>query len=486
MKWNPFGRSVRNGFSDDMLIALAMGDILPGAKTSVSQDNALTSNAVLACLIVRAETFASLPAHVYRANGDARERQSGHPVEVLASGYANPLMTSAEFLRWKQFTEDIRGNAYARVEWRGNTAVALWPMTNPDVKAKYSTHGGLAYEYAGDTLTPAKTYGAREILHFKGPVLKDAWTGTSLVTLAAESIGLSIDAEKFYHRLLQNGSHFPGYLQTDSSLDEQSVAALAAQFDAKKGVENAGKIKIFDRGLKWVSNPMTMKDADIGAQQLWQLQQVCRVFRVPPPLVQDWSRSTYTNSEQADLWFAKHTITPIAVNTEKVMGRLFRETGEDKRGYYLKFELDGLLRGDYKTRAEGYAVLINAGVMLRNEARRLEDMNPIEGLDKPLVPLNMGIIGADGELERDEFADSPSQPTRGDGEEYPGRDEPPAPLLEDAENRIRTRAEQDAERGRDYTTTLDFALRVLEPIAASFPAFDAHSFAATCLGKDAV
>ena len=138
------------------------------------------------------------------------------------------------------------------------------------------------------------------------------------------------------------------------------------------------------------------------------------MFRVPPPLVQDWSRSTYTNSESADLWFAKHTITPIAVNTERVLDRVFSNSNE--LDHYVKFELDGLLRGDYKSRAEGYKMLIESRVMNPNEARKLEDLNPYEGGDDFYVPLNMANPADVEVIDRN------------------------APLLADARERIRIRA----------------------------------------------
>jgi len=212
---------------------------------------------------------------------------------------------------------------------------------------------------------------------------------------------------------------------------------------------------------------MSVVDADLTAQQTWYLQEVCRVFRVPPPLVQDWSRSTYTNSEQADLWFAKHTILPIAVNTERVLDRVFANRNEPD--YYVRFELDGLMRGDFKTRSEGYAALINAGVMVRNEARELEDMNPIEGLDKPLVPLNMAVVGEDGEIE------TPDQPEAEEPEpEETETDElDMEPVISDASDRIRKRAKEDLERGRDPR---EFAMRVVAPLVAAGIVTDADAF----------
>ena len=464
---NPFRRrnEVR-ALSQDQLIDLAMGFRTVGNLFNVTQDNAIKSTAVVACLIVRAETFASLPVHVYRSGAGRRDKVSTHPLDAIMSRAWNPLMTSVEGWRWKQLTEDIRGRAFVRIERRGGAPVAFWPMTNADCAPVYDAESrGVFYDYAGDPMTPKGRYPGADVLHFKGPLVKDAWTGTSLVDQASVAIGLTISSEKFYERLLAKGNHFPGHLETDASLTKDDILALAENMAALSGLDHTGETRIFDRGLKYVQNSMSVVDADLTAQQTWYLQEVCRVFRIPPPLVQDWSRSTYTNSESADLWFAKHTILPIAVNTERVIERIF--VNRNETDHFVKFELDGLLRGDFKSRMEGYGVGIDKGFMLRAEARQLEDMNPIPGLDKPLVALNMATIDDDGAIEiPPKPSPSPSSPAAVDTE----------PITEDARSRIITRAAQDAERGRDPQTTRDFARKVIEPLVAAGILTDPDSF----------
>jgi len=438
--------------SEGEATSLMMGDMLPGRSVSVTGRSALASTAVLACLIVRAETFAALPVHVYRNVPDGRKHIADDPVELLAGGYANPLQSASEFWRWEQLTEDIWGNAYVRVEWRGGTPIALWPMVSAQgaLPMRLSTKGVAVYEYSGDQVTPAGEYTGRDILHFKGPLMREGWYGTSLVQLAADSIGLSIASERFFSRLLSNGSHFPGYLQTDNSLQQTDIDKLRSQFEDKhKGVANAGKVPIFDRGLKWLTNPMTMRDAQLSEQNLWNLQQICRVFRVPPPLVQDYSNSTYTNAAESGRWFAQHTILPIAVNTEKTVGRIFEQTG--KRDRYVKFELDGLLRGDPLARAQANQIAVLTGWKTRNEARKDEDMNPLEGLDKPILPLNEGVVEDDGTVS---VPNTPAAPPTASL----------APVLAHALERIRDRRAKDGDTDR----TVEFAEMVLAPVAEAY------------------
>lgn len=502
MNLNPFRRAPEEetrAYTDAQLIDLAMGfSSSVNQSFNVTQETALTSNAVLACLIVRAETFASLPVHVYKSSGDSREAVPD-PLGDIISAFANPLMTSTELWRWKQLTEDIRGRAHFWVERQGGSPIAFWPMTNREIQMRYDPVSREAvYKYGGDSIIPKGEYSGRDVLHFRGPLVKDAWDGTSLVDQAKTAIGLTVSSERFYDRLLGNGNHFPGHLETDTSLKKEDITALAEQFKLLAGVEHAGELRIFDRGLKYVQNAMSIKDADLTAQQTWYLQEICRIFRVPPSLVQDWSRSTYTNSEQADLWFAKHTILPIAINTEKTLNRLFVRRNVTDR--FVKFELDGLLRGDYQTRAEGYSTLINCGVLAPNEARKLEDLNPYEGGEEYLRPLNMASVNDDdltarvssvGALVRTGFEPASSLNVVG-LPPIPYNDVQPvtvrpvddeglqlAPAATDAERAldpirdekialIRSRKAQDVERGRDENATRDFAEKVLAPLSIAY------------------
>ena len=219
----------------------------------------------------------------------------------------------------------------------------------------------------------------------------------------------------------------------------------------------AGTTRIFDRGLKVKQNQMSLKDADLSAQMRWYLEQICRIYRVPLPLVQDWTHGTYTNSEQAGLWFAQHTITPIAVDTERTIRKLFIPGEED---HYVKFNVDAILRGDYATRTAGYSTLINVGVMSPNEARAFEDMDPYEGGDEYRVPLNTAPAGS--ELEAS--APTPAKDTV-KAEEIPAKPTRSVlqPVIDDVIDRIRIRAKQDAERGRTVETTRAWALEHVMP-----------------------
>lgn len=465
---------------------------------AVNPDTAVTNVAVLACLIVRSEALMLMPAHVYEAVGRNREKRADHPVAQLIADAPNPLLSSEEFWRWKQITEDLRGNAYARIEWRGGQPIALWPMfgQEPQVLAGTPSNPTVMYRYHGDDFTAAGDYLPRDIMHFKGPLLSgDPYKAKSMIQQTRETIGLGIATEQFFARFLGQGNHFPMYLETDTVLTDEDMKALRAQMDKSAGILPAGVTRIFDRGLKVKQNPMSLKDADLSTQQRFLLEQVCRIFRVPLPMVQDLTHGTYTNSEQADLWLSKYTATPIAKSTEGVIRRKLFLPSERSR-YYAKFNVNAMMRGDFATRTAGYSVLINCGVLSPNEARALEDWNPYEGGDEFRVPLNTEPAGSEPDalasaLLQRSLAESRGEETKAIADivaahqprALPAAARTPdpqltvdalAPLLGDARERILARHEQNLERGRGIDASLEFAELVLAPIIDTARALGVH------------
>ena len=421
----------------------------------VNRETALRSMAVLACLIVRSETHSALPVDVYRKAGRYRidattENPDAYRVLAVAP---NPLMTAGEFWRWEDLREDLHGNAYARIVWRGYNPVEIWPMTGTEPRLAWDKGSGTgAYEYHGDDFTPANAYPLRDILHFKAPVLKDPTRGTSIIDLASEAIGVALGSEQFFARLLGNGNHFPGWLESEAALTKPQLQQVSEELKGFSGIVQAGVIRIFHGGLKYKSNPMSIKDADLTNQMRWQLQQICSVFRVPLAMVQELQYNTYTNSEQQDLWLAKHTITPMAVNKERVIRHKLFSKAPD---YYMRWNMNGLLRGDYKTRMEGYSFGVNAGFMTRNEPRTLEDMNPIAGLDMPVLNLGYGTVDSAGVVTSAAKPTSPAAVAL-------------APILNDALACIRGRVEKDERQGVAYDKTLSFATEKLAPLIEAY------------------
>lgn len=437
---------------DDPVLMAWLGAVQSSSGVNVDARVALTQGVVLACLIVRAEIMSTLApsCDVKRKDGDLRLTVPNDPVARALSVSPNDAMTASEFWRWESVTEDLHGNAYARWQRKGNK-VEVWPLYKS--KPRLMNSGGtLFYRYDGDDFTPAGDYPAKDILHFKGPIMASPFEGKSLIDATRDTIGVAIGSQEFFARMLNNGNHFPAYLETDSTLKAEDVKAISEQMKGFGGLLQAGVMRIFDRGLKVKQNQMTMKDADLSTFLRFVNERLSAIWRVPLPIINDLTHGTYTNSEQADLWLAKHTAQPMCTNKEQVIRQkmLF---GDD----YLKFNLSAMMRGDFQARTTGYMNLITSGIATRNECRALEDWNPLPGLDDPTLPLNTATVDEDGKVHNH-------------------NDDPLAPVADDTRARIRQRFERDGDTERSR----EFAEMVARPLGDSYRAigrdFDLQAF----------
>jgi HK97 family phage portal protein len=457
---------VRDGSVTVSTMNLPLIDLRTGEKHSV--DGALKSyysNAFRACLLAKARPIAALPIDVYtRANG-VREKANGHMAKRLSRILRhrwNPTLTSAEGIRWTIMTKDTLGNAYVREEWGANGLItALWPMTGA-MEVSVTGDGRPVFDYSGDRHTPAGRYLSHEVIWVKSPIIDDdGLKGVSLAGLAARELGLSIDLERFYEKLITNGNHFPQWLETDASLQQSDVDKVAAQLSDHKGITAAGEMRIFDHGMKVRQQQLSITDMSLVEQETWILQQVCRTLSVPPQKVFDLSHATYSNVEQGALDFAKDTLTPECRTLEQAFSDpLWLGGSEDE---YVQFNMDGLMRGDYQGRMNGYRTSVLSGWMTMNQVCEKEDLPPFVGGDVHMIPSAYSII----DPETGEIAPGTGADVGGSGEgvatttgEPNGRPEDAlVPVHDDMEHRVSQRFEDKG----DTEQTRDFARRVLEP-----------------------
>ena len=438
--------------------------------------SAYYSNAFRACLLAKARPLASLPVHVYRRREGVREAARdgvAGQLERILRGRWNPYMTAAEGFRWALMTKDTLGNAFIRVEWgRDGSLAALWPMAGtPDIES--GSKGGPVFRYGGDKFTKPGSLLAHEVVWIKSPIIDaDGLMGVSLADLAARELGLSIDLERFYSRLLSNGSHFPGWLETDAKLEQADVDTIKRQLADGAGIVSAGKLRIFDKGLKYHQSDLTMADMSLVDQERWILQQTCRTLSVPPQEVFDLSNATYSNIEQGALNFANKTLVPECVTLEQAFGWVLQCAGLDD--CYVQFDMNGLLRGSYKERMEGYRTGIMGGFMNPNEARAKEDEPPYEGgnvffRSSAYVPVDPD---TGEELAERSYAREPgSSGEGGTGDAEPGKERPTDPDGTFADDAAFIKRDMDArvsarfrDKG-DCREARDFAAKVLKPYA---------------------
>lgn len=359
-----------------------------GGMTTIDLSNedldAIYSNAFRGCLLAKARPLSTLPVRVYKREGGVRVE----PSEKFAATYAellrhkwNPFLSGADGIKWLEMKKDVVGEAFARVQFDGaGVPVAIWPMSSTPT-VEMTANGTAVFRYGGDKFTPAGTYLDNEIIWVKSPILdKDGIHGRSLAELAANEIGLSINLTEFYGRMLNGEGNFPGWLETDQQLTEQDVKRISTQLSDGGGVVNAGKIRLFDRGLTYKTTSQSMVDLNLVEQEKWVLQEVCRTLSVPPQEVYELSNSTYSNYEQGALNFATKTLTPEAVTIETALSSIL--WGAGLSDCYVQLDMNGLLRGSNSERMESYRIGIYAGIYSPNDVRAKEDMPPYEGGDE--------------------------------------------------------------------------------------------------------
>lgn len=360
---------------------------------SEHQEQAYFSNAFRACLLAKARPLSTLPVRV-------NKRVEGVRVEAdteFAKAYAdllrhkwNPFMTGAEGTRWLMMTKDVKGEAFARVsyDWRG-IPKAIYPLSGMPMIERTDA-GEAVFNYGGDAFTPAGKYLEHEIIWIKSPVLDSDFRGRSLAELAAAELNLSINITEFYSNIINGEAPTSGWLETDQQLSQPAMERVQAQLADGAGVGKAGQIRVFDSGLKYKSTNNSVVDLNMVEQEKWILQETCRTLSVPPQEVYELSNATYSNVEQGALNFANKTLVPECVTIEQGYSSILWLNGYKDTNVQL--DMNGLLRGSYKERMEGYRTAIYAGMFSPNVCLAKEDMAPYVGGDYHLLSAAYSII----------------------------------------------------------------------------------------------
>lgn len=369
------------------LINWATGGPPTASGIRVSPDTALRQTAVFSCVRVLAETIGSLMLHVYRRRSDGgKELLRTHPLYTLLHDAPNEEMTSPEWREAGMGANAMRGNAYSQVTFRPDGRPArLWPL-HPD---RCTLHRDprtreLFLDYVDDE---GKTLKLRqgEFLHersFGG----NGIIGYSPIRMAAEAIGIALAAEEHGARFFSNGANPSGVIQGDKVLDDGAYARLRASFaENYGGLVNARKPILLEEGFKWQSISLNHEQAQFLETRKFQVPDIARIFRVPPHLIGDLDRSTNNNIEHQSIDFVMYCMLPWCVRKEARYKQTLLLPSEREQGIFVEFNLDSLLRGDAKSRAEALQIQRFNGIINANEWRAKENMNPYKGGERYLV-----------------------------------------------------------------------------------------------------
>jgi HK97 family phage portal protein len=351
-----------------------------GGTTSgkaVNERTAMQTSAVYACVRILTESVAGLPLHVYErtANGSKSTKPS-HPLYRLLHDEPNREMTSFVFRETLMSHLLLWGNAYAQIIRDGRGfPIALYPLLPDRMTVDRNESGDLVYTYQSDK---GQVKLRREsILHIPGLGF-DGLIGYSPIAMAKNAVGLALATEDYGATFFANGANPGGVLEHPGVIKPEQADRLRESWQSQFGGANAHKVAVLEEGLKFHQMSIPPEQAQFLETRKFQINEIARIFRVPPHMVGDLEKSSFSNIEQQSLEFVKYTLDPWVVRWEQSLQQALILPSE-KVTIFIKFNLDGLLRGDYQSRMQGYSTGIQNGFMSVNDVRGLEDMNLLTG-----------------------------------------------------------------------------------------------------------
>ena len=402
-----------------------------GGTTSgkaVTERSAMQMTAVYSCVRILSEAIAGLPVHLYRYDGSGgKEKATTHPLYFLLHDEPNPEMTSFVFRETLMTHLLLWGNAYAQIIRNGKgEVVALYPLMPNRMTVDRDADGHLYYEYQTSQDEAHTMDGSRvrllpsDVLHIPGLGF-DGLMGYSPIAMAKNAIGMAIACEEYGAKFFANGAT-PGGILEHPGVVKDPERVRESWNSAFGGSANANKVAVLEEGMKYTPISISPEQAQFLETRKFQINEIARIFRIPPHMIGDLEKSSFSNIEQQSLEFVKYTLDPWVCRWEQSMQRALLSM-DAKKEYFLKFNVDGLLRGDYQSRMNGYATGRQNGWMSANDIRELENLDRIpeeEGGDLYLINGNMtklkdaGIFAASsqGQEEPDETEESKQEPEK--------------------------------------------------------------------------
>ena len=350
----------------------------------VDEKSAMQIATVYACVRLLAETVAGLPLHLYRyTDGDekGKEKAKDHPLYRILYRQPNPEMTSFSFREVMMVQLLLWGNCYAQIIRDGrNGIMSLYPLLPENMEIDRDEKGQIFYIYHAYTdEAPGENnkdiyFRKDEIFHVPGMGF-NGLVGFSPIAMMKNALGTTLAVEKYGSSFFKNGAQPSGVLEHPGVLKDP--AKIRENWSAVYGgANNAHKVAVLEEGMQYKPISLPPEDSQFLSTRQFGVNEICRIFRVPPHMVQDLEHATFSNIEHQSIDFVVHTLTPWLVRFEQaVIKDLLLPDEQDE--YFPKFNVDGLLRGDYQSRMQGYATGISNGFMSPNDVRRLEQLDPI-------------------------------------------------------------------------------------------------------------
>jgi HK97 family phage portal protein len=368
------------------------------AGVSVTQDTAMRHTTVYSCYNVLAEGVASLPLHLMVRKKEGKrnivKRATEHKLYDILHTQPHDEITSFNWVYSMMLNLVSRGEAYSQIiRNRRGDVIAIYPLLTDNMqKVRNRDTGELGYIYTPSSGGGRTFLTSHEIVRVIGTTI-DGVNGVSPIQANANAIGLSIAMEEFGSNFFKNGANASGAFSTPGELSDEAYTRLKNDlYKNYAGLMQSGKPMLLEGGLTFERISIPNNDAQFLESRKYQRSEIASIFKVPLHMINDLDKSSFNNMEQQSLDFVIHTLRPWVLRIEQALTSSLFGVGSE---YFVRLNMAALLRGDTKTRYEAYGTGIRDGWLTRNEAREKEDLNPLDGLDEPILPLNMEKQGDD-------------------------------------------------------------------------------------------
>lgn len=381
----------------DQAMDRAVGGYPTTAGIDVNETTAMGVMAVYAAVRLLSETIGSLPCHVMQQTDGGKQKATTHPLYRILHDQANPEQTAMEWRETALCHLLLRGNHFSEKQYDGaGRLVALWPI-HPDrvrIEREAGGAGPLVYLVRVPPSNTEVRLSAAQILHLRG-MGSNGITGFSPMAIGREAISLSLAAQEYGARLFKNDTKPGGVLEHPTKLSKPAYDRLKASIEQEhQGLSNAHRMMILEEGMSWHQIGINPDDAQFLESRKFSVTEVARLFNLPPHFLRDLERATFSNIGEQAIEFVVYTLRPWLVRMEQ---RFYVEllSASDQVTHYVKFNVEGLLRGDVKSQFDAYQVAKQNGWMNADEIRELEDLNPLpdELGQEYWQPVNLGVVG---------------------------------------------------------------------------------------------
>lgn len=394
-----FRNSYKNGLhikaealeTTDDLQTLADWLGLSDDELQINGTQSLKEITVYTCIKILAETLAKLPLKIYQNN----VKDDSHYLYPFLKLRPNPYMSALDFWKCLETQRNIYGNAYAwldiaKVGRNAGKILGIYPLYSPQMQVYVDDEGLLSskdqvwYVYS-DNLGKKYRINSDEILHFKGMSVNGI-TGLNPIETLRGSIENAKASAVFLNNSYKNGMQSSGVIQYVGELSEQAKANFRTKFEEMSaGLKNANRVSLMPVGYTYQPMELKFTDAQFLENTRLTIQQITAAFGIKPHQVNDQTKTSYASTSEANREFYTDTLLAILTMYEQELTYKLFLPSELQKGYYVKFNADVILRGDIKSRYDAYAVGIQNGFLMPNEAREKEDMDKADGGDQLIV-----------------------------------------------------------------------------------------------------